>query len=418
MAMHRNFRLGVYNGLIYIFSETLLDPTLVLVAFLSLLTNSPVILGLVVPLRDGTWALPQLWVSGFLQSVPKKIDIYRKLSYMRIFCWGLLALSINFIENRVILLIAFFLSYGLGSLASGFSGLPFLEVVSKTIPAERRGEFFAWRFGLGGFFSIGASIFVRWVIDPNGPLAFPHNYGLLAVLYFLLASFSLLLFNAVEEPEDTHLLPRAPFSNQLKRALVFVRGDRNYRSFIALQSTLTVAGMATPFFAVYVQQSLGGSKMMIGVYLAILAVTNLTANIVFGRMSRRMGNRRVMFFAALFGMLMSLLVLLLALLAPVFSLSAQAASNWLIPVFILSGFRSTGIGVSANSLLLDIAPSEDRSVYLGFTNTFQGIVMLLTGLSGVILSFTGFTGLVLITLAAHAAAMFSTSGIKVNRTPA
>ncbi|HEX2996076.1 MAG TPA: hypothetical protein VHP14_14725 [Anaerolineales bacterium] len=110
----RNFRLGVINGVLYIFSETMLDPTLVLVAFVSQLTNSPILLGLVVPLRDGSWALPQLWVSGFLQTIPRKIDFYRKMSYLRIGSWAALTLGINFIHDRTLLLITFFVAYGCG----------------------------------------------------------------------------------------------------------------------------------------------------------------------------------------------------------------------------------------------------------------------------------------------------------------
>ena len=71
----RNFTLGVMNGLLYITAETVMDPTLVMVAFLSHLTNSPLLLGLVLPIRDGAWSLPQLWVSGYLQSVPHKLTL-------------------------------------------------------------------------------------------------------------------------------------------------------------------------------------------------------------------------------------------------------------------------------------------------------------------------------------------------------
>ena len=68
----RNFRLGVVNGVLYILSETLLDPTLVLIAYLSMITDSPILLGMLLPLRDGAWALPQLWVSCFLPSIDRK----------------------------------------------------------------------------------------------------------------------------------------------------------------------------------------------------------------------------------------------------------------------------------------------------------------------------------------------------------
>ena len=134
----RTFRLGVVNGVLYILSETLLDPTLVLIAYLSMITDSPILLGMLLPLRDGAWALPQLWVSCFLPSIPRKIDMYRKLSVVRILSWGSIAVVINFVRQPDLILILFFLAYALAALTSGLSGLPFLEIVGKTIPAERQ----------------------------------------------------------------------------------------------------------------------------------------------------------------------------------------------------------------------------------------------------------------------------------------
>ncbi|MEK6574531.1 MAG: hypothetical protein AABZ58_09495, partial [Chloroflexota bacterium] len=60
----RDFWLGVLNGLFFLLGETLIDPTLVIATFVSHLTASALWVGLIVPLLDGTWFLPQLWVSG------------------------------------------------------------------------------------------------------------------------------------------------------------------------------------------------------------------------------------------------------------------------------------------------------------------------------------------------------------------
>ena len=407
----RNYRLGVANGILYILSEALFDPTLVLVAFLSHLTQNPILLGLVLPIRDGSWALPQLWVSGRLQSMRQKLPFYRWNSVPRIAAWFSLALAINFIHDPSWLLVAFFVAFTVASLFSGMSGLPFLEVVGKTIPPNRRGEFFAYRFGLGGLASVGGSILVRWLLDANAPLAFPYNFGLLSFLYFLFGSIALMTFSLVEEPPDAQVLPRAPLPDQLKSALSFFRADSCYSQFIGMQSALMVAGCATPFFAVYVQRQLGGPKEMVGVYLAVTVITNLAANVLFGRISLKVGNQRVMTLAILAGLGMSGLVLALFLAAVPLHLSGQAASYLLIPVFILYGLRGTGIGVASNSLLLEIAPGSSRSLYLGFYNTFIGLVILATGASGLVLSFLGFEGLIAVTIVAHLIALWAGRGI-------
>ncbi len=411
----RNYRLGVANGVLFILAGALLDPTLVLVAFLSHLTHNPILLGLVAPINDGGWALPQLWVSGRLQSVRRKITYYQQTSAMRIGTWLVLVLAINLIHDPSWLLAAFFLTFSIGSLASGMSGLPFLEVVSKTIPPTRLGEFFAYRLGLGGLVSIGAGFLVRWLLDERSPLAFPYNFGLLSFLFFLFGALALMAFNIVREPPDAVVIPRASFSGQIRAALLILRSDARYRRFILMQTALIIAGCATPFFAVYVQQQLGGPKEMVGVYLAVTVATNLAANLIFGRVSLRLGNQRVMTAAILAGLGMSGLVLALSLLPAPLGLTGQAASYWLVPVFIFYGLRGTGIGVAANSLLLEIAPEQSRSLYLGFYNTLIGLVILATGASGLVLELLGFQGLIGVTILANVVALAVVGKIKLGK---
>jgi len=408
----RNFRLGVTNGVLFILAETIFDPTLVLVGFMSNLTSSPFLLGLVVPIRDGAWSLPQLWVSGFLQNRPRKLPLYRQITVIRIILWAVLSLTIFLVRDPAWLLVTFFATYSLASFASGISGLPFLEVVGLTIPSRRRGEFFAWRLGLGGLAGIGGSLLVRFLLNPGSPLKFPNNFSLLGFLYFLLASVALIFFCMVKEGRDHHTLPRASLGRQLTRVRQILKENPQYRSYLSMQSMLMISGAAIPFFAVYVQRNFGGPKEMIGVYLAVYTVANLVANLFFGRLSYRYGNRRVMVYAAGAGLIMSLVVLALFVVGEFTTVSGMAASYLLVPVFFLSGLRGTGIGVSSNSLLLDLAPAEERSLYLGFSNTFLGSILLATGLSGLIISAFGLITFLAITTAAHLVALISVQRMK------
>ncbi|HZU87475.1 MAG TPA: MFS transporter [Anaerolineaceae bacterium] len=409
--VRRNFRLAVSNGVLFILADSLTDPTLVLVAFLSMLTDSPFLLGLIVPIQSAAWALPQIFVSGRLQSWPVKLDLYRRMSLVRIASWLMLALTINFVRDPHWAVLAFFVAFSIASLASGIAGLPFLEVISKTIPPNRRGEVFAWRLGLGGLLGIGGSFLVRWMVGENAPLPFPSNFGLLAFLFFVLSSISLVVYNQIREEPDRTPSPRRTTQQQVRAALAELRENANYRRLLVAQSLYTMAASATPFFAVYVQGTLGGSRDWVGVYLGVMMVTNLLANLLFGWLSRRAGNQRVLLVALSAGGLMSLAVLTLALLAGPLGLSPLAASIWLAPVFFLSALRNTGVAVSSSSLVMNIAPDEKRSLLIGFNQTFLGVVMLMNGLSGLVVGWLGLPVLVGFTLLAHLGALFLILGV-------
>jgi len=407
----RNFRLFVINGVIYIFGEALLDPTLVLVAFISQLTDSAFLIGMLVPLRDAAWALPQLWISNFIQRQPLKIQFYKKITYIRILTWLAITLTIFLVKDPAILLVLFFISFGISSLANGLAGLPFLELVSKTIPPDRRGELFAWRLGLGGMFGIGGSVLVRWLISSKNPFIFPHNFGMLSLIFLITGSTALLLLNLIHETPDLVSPPKRSIQKQIKVAWGELSSNNNFRSAIISYALLLFSGAAVPFFAVFVQQELGGSREWVGIYLAVMMAANLISNVVFGRISSHRNNQTVFTIAAWSGVAMSAGVLILSLLAKPLGIGPQTASILLLPAYFLAGVRITGIGVSGNSLLLNIAPPEERTSIIGFSQSFLGLVLLATGLNGVIVTRFGFPILVGLTLLTHTVAVIMTKRI-------
>ncbi|MBI9036080.1 MAG: MFS transporter [Bacteroidales bacterium] len=413
LTARRNFRLGVINGILFLGSESLVDPTLVMVAFVSTLTQSPLLLGLIVPLRDGLWALPQFWISGVLQSWPQKIQWYRRVAVFRVIAWGLIALTINLIKDPDIVLYVFFGVYIFSALLNGLGGLPFMEVVSKTIPSNQLGSFFAWRMGAGGLAGIGFSLIVRWLLDPNGPLEYPYNFGALNVLFFIGATISLYIFSQIKEPVEIEVPPKVSFGNQFKRAIERIGSDHQYKAFLKLITMNVFSIAAIPFFAIYVQQDLGGPKEMIGIYLAVLAATKLLANIYFGRTSHRVGYRRIVLIGTISGLVMSLIVLVLSLFAVECHINGFVASYILIPAYIAAGICLTGNGVGEHSLMLEIAPENNRSLYLGFTNTLWGLLFLMTGLSGVLVDLFNFQFLFLTTVLMNIISLYFV--VRINR---
>ncbi len=408
----RNFRLGVLNGVWFTVADRLMDPTLVLAAFVSVLTPSPLWLGLIIPITEGGWFLPQLVMSGYLQSQPLKLTLYRKVAAVRIGLWALMAAAPFVLTDPRWLLPAFMVTYTLTCLSSGISGLSFMEIVGKTIHPRRRGVFFAWRLAAGAVAGLLGTLLVRYLVDERGPLGFPYSFGVLFAAALAVGLLGLAAFARVSEPADTILQPRASPLAQTQRALRHVRADDNFRRYLLVRVLLVVAGVAPPFYAVYVQQRLGGSLAMVGVYLAVYTTANFLAHVVFGRFSTRLGNRLTLVASTWAGLLMTAGVLALAFAAGPLRLAGAAASLWLIPIFVLYGVRESGIGVASHSLLLDIAPPADRSLYVGFTNTLMGIVLLATGVSGLIVAGLGYSALFIITAAAHVLALFAAARMR------
>jgi hypothetical protein len=368
--------------------------------------------GFVVMMLDYAWFLPQLWVSGYSQSQPYKMPMYRGTAVMRSVSWVTLTASVFLIRDTQLLFIVFIVTFASACIGSGLSGLSFLEVVSKTIPPHRRGPYFAWRLSLAGVMSIGASVIVQWMLSEASPFEFPYNFGVLFLAATFLFFFGWGSFWIVREPPDEVVLPRASFLSQLKRSLGLVRADPRFQRFLWLRSMLVIAGTVLPFYALYVQTQLGGSLGMIGIYLGTFKGANLLSNIALGRVSARWGYHRLMQISTGSGLLMTLMMLALVGLAATAGVPSWLASWWLVPVFVVSGIRESAVGISGQSLLLEIAPQNNRSLYLGFTNTFLGVVVLVASLSGVLVETVGFAPLLILSLVAYLLAVVAAMGLR------
>jgi len=90
----RNFVLHVINGALSGLGDALMDSRLIITAFLSQLTTSNVLIGLIAPLRDTGWFLPQLFITGLVERAPVKLDVYRATTVARAITWGLLLAAV------------------------------------------------------------------------------------------------------------------------------------------------------------------------------------------------------------------------------------------------------------------------------------------------------------------------------------
>lgn len=396
----KNFVLGVTNGVAFQAVETFTDTALVLVTFASQLTGSNFLLGLVSPIRQAGWFLPQLWVSGWLQSQPRTLSLYKAVGVIRLFLFLFLVIATLTVHNPTLLLLLFLLLIGGQQLSAGFGGLSFMEVVAKTVPPERRGVFFAWRLGLGGVLGIGCGLVVRWVLDEGNPLVFPANFAVLFALAGLFALVGIAAFVGVREPINSTPAPRSGMRSQLHRARLALRDDPNYRRLLRLRLALIAAGMGTPFFALYAQQALGLRTSALGWLLSASIAASLSAYPLWGRLSARRGNRAVLAMAGVLGIVVSALLLVAAPLSG----AASPLAIFLV-VFAIIGMREAAINVSIGPLLLNVAPAQHRPLYVGFTNTVVGAAILASGVSGLIVDQFGYLALFTVGLLAYAVAL-------------
>ena len=411
--LRRNFAVGVANGALYTVAESLIDPALVLTWFLARLSASNLLIGLVVPLRDAGWFLPQLFVAHYLARLPHKLPTYTAASLVRSLAWLTMVIVTLTQRDPTVLIIGFFVPYVVNSLASGWAGLPFMDIVAKTIPAARRGSFFGTRLLVGGVLSVAGSLVVRYALSEQLGRTFPANVGQLMAMAALFAVIALFSFGFVVEPPG-EVSEVASLSAHLGRAAGIPRRDRNFRLFLTTRVMLMAAQMATPFFAVYASRELGAGPEMVGIYLAAYTTASLLSNLVWSRLSDWRGNRMVIRLAASLGLMMALLAWMSGPLDRALGLTAVAAWSFAIVFAFLSAFQS-GISVGGMSLLLEIAPTRDRALYVGLANSVLGMALLSTSVGGLLVDWLGYRGVFLLAAGCYASGLWTATLLREPR---
>jgi MFS family permease len=391
--LRRNFSLGILNGGMFGFAEALMSIDTVLTWFVQQLGGSNFLIGLIGPLRDAGWLLPQLFISHRLQREPLKQPLYRRAAMIRIVAWLIWTTAVFVLAGHPsALLLVFFAAYGVNALASGLAGLPFMEIVAKTIPPDRRGSYFGARMFLGGLLGLLAGVLVSVMLAERNPTPFPQNVGVLLIVAFAAAMVGLAAFALVKEPRSEVRDDGITFVAHLQRAFRLPRQNRDLRYMLLARVAILLSYVAAPFFSIYSINVLGAPPSIIGVYVGVRTLTALAINPLWSRLSDRRGNKLVMQLTTMCGAAMLLWVVLAPPVTQAWGVSADLRLYLFVPVFALMGIYETGIGIGANNLTLEVAPANDRAIYIGLTNTVLGVAYISTVVSGLIVDAVGYTG--------------------------
>lgn len=360
------------NGWLVWLGDTLLNPNIVLSGFAAKLGAPGALIGLLPALLQAGGMIPQVFLAPYVARLPRKIVLYRRVAVLRLLGVLLMALSALLLGPWPhLLLLGFLLGLLLNALFTGVSSLPFWEVVAKTTPPGKRAALFSARNLVGGLLAFLAGFLVREVLAL--PLPFPLPYALLFGLGALAFGAGWYLFGLTEEPEEPPRQERLDLRLPLR--------NPGFRRYLRVRVLLGLAGMAEPFYAVYAVRALGQGEEL-GLYLSLYALSFTLSNLLWARLAER-GSKRVLLAGALLGFLNPPLVLLLP--PGLFGV-----------VFLLQGAYLAALGLATTTYLLNLAPPEERSAFIGLANTVAGVFAFATVLGGWVADRLGFAVLFLL----------------------
>jgi len=407
---NRNFALGVINGSLFETAMAFLGLNTVLPVFLSHLTPARWVTGLASAILSAGWLIPQLFLARLWENKPYKMPLYLLGAVVRITMILFLVASVWLYAGTtpVLALILFLVFLTLYSLGSGLSGLPFMEIVAKTVPPRHRASFFSARFFLGGAGAFAGGLAVREILGRPEIFPYPLDYTLIFALCLLFMTIGLGAFLFIQEPPDSDRTTEAnpPLGKYLSDSISLLRADTSYIHYLRLRLFLAGGAIAVPFYATHALQVLGIPDAAVGLLISAQTLGAIFSNLAWAYIGDRSGQKQIMHITTSVGMFLPLFALVLSL--TVTPATSQVGLGAYCLLFLLLGALMKGDGVAHSAYILDLAPPAKRSTYVGFTNTLVATLSVMPVLGGIIVDLMSYQVAYVISALLLAGAYYST----------
>jgi MFS family permease len=258
------------------------------------------------------------------------------------------------------------LAVGLLGLALGMQGVAFNFVLSKTIPAERRGILLGIRETAGGAALLVVSLLGGYLIDRYG---FPDGYGYTFLAGFLLTSGGLFAFAAVREPASPERRERERFGTRMLEVGTLFGAEVDFRRFMLARLLGTAARGALPLYVVYVGEQFGLSGARLAGLTIFFTVAQSGLGLLWGIVADRRGYRSV--FAGALGCWAAGTLLLLV--------SSRIELAYV--VFLLVGTGVGGFMIASQNLVLEFGGEGNLPMRIATSNSLSELVGMLAFLA-------------------------------------
>ena len=369
----RNFALGVVNGTFWMLARALNDPETILPAFaVALMGPNPLWVGILVSLVTAGWFWTPIVFSPVLSTRQRRHPFYQASAAVRIVTMAAIYLTVRFLAqgSPATAFWTIALCYLLYTSAGGMGLIPFMSVITDSVPANRRGAFFGMRYLFGGLLAFGAGFWIKWLLSEESGIGFPDDYALMFGVAAIVAAVSLSVFCFAREPRHKVETRRLPVWIQLVRGFRRARREPHFQRMLAARVTYAAAaGLVFPFLVPYGFKHLGMTEAMVGVLVGVRMLSYSSSNILWIYLSDRIGNR---FLLVVSGWLLVGAVMLVALIQMVpaahvgtmLGLSFDARLALLLVVFAASGAAASGQQLGHMSYMLEFTPERARAVYI------------------------------------------------------
>ncbi|MBT7600803.1 MAG: MFS transporter [Anaerolineae bacterium] len=373
----RNFFVNIMDAGFWFFGDSFVAAYTIMPVFMSTLTDSPILIGLIPALEGAGWFLPQLFLAKHLEGKKRRLPITLKLGLLDRLPFLFLAIGTFFIlkVDPKVAIILFLVVYVIKTFSSGLAALPWQELIATVIPVSHRGRYWGFALTSGKLMGMIGAIIAGFML---ANIAYPLNYAYMFLVGFICASISYLFLSMNKEPEINRQ-PSTKNGNIWGRIKEVLGEDKNFRIYLINRAFVFSSFMGMAFITVYGLEKFNLPISYSAIFTGVMLASEVVGYGIWGVIGDKDGYKRVIEYSNLF-----LIVGLFALLF--------VESVWgLYIVFGIISFAHSGELIADQNIAMEFSSETDRPTYIGMSKTLTGPFLLIAPvLGGVLVQLWGY----------------------------
>ncbi len=351
-----NFIVNVFDGGFFGFALGFASFSTVLPLFVSNLTDSAVLIGLITSIHVLGWQLPQLFTAHRVSQQKRYkpmvmfYTIFERVPFLGL---AIVSLFIPQIGSTVALVLIFCLLIIQG-IGGGLAANPWQNMIGKICPREHWGIFFGIQSSASNLL-LGVGAIIAGVILEKNP-----SYAGFSLCFLLAVGAFTLSYIAIGLSREEESIPVGEGINQKdywKDIRKILKRDSNFRWFVVIRILAQLGTVGFAFYSVYVVRFYGVDEATVGILTAVMMVSEMVFNPIMGWLGDHWSRRGVM----AVGMVCAAISALVTMWAP--------SVIWFYLTFALAGAAFVAVWTIALSMTLEFGTGHEKPAYIGLANT-------------------------------------------------
>lgn len=341
----------------------------ILPLFVSTLTNSATLIGLIPAIHNAGWQLPQLLtakkLSRMLRYKPFVMlaTIHERLPFVGM---AIVAFLLPGIGKDLALFLTFLFLVWQG-LGGGITANAWQNMVSKVIPPDFLATFFGFQSAASSLLSSGGAVAAGLLLEN---LQTPLDFTVCFLIASFFMAFSWFFLNMTRESEKQVEFTGFSELSILKSVKKILRENPSFRWYLISRILTQFTNMALSFYIVYAVRFLGMDELSAGIMTGILLISQVVSGIILGWLADKLGKRPILILGAAISGFSAIMAILATSISPFYF------------IFPLAGIGNSVYWTVGMAFTMEFGNDEERPTYVGMANSLIAPAAIIAPLFG------------------------------------